>query len=324
MNLADIFSLPWVMELSIFVCVSAFVLLLVHVLRREDALITSRLHDQFPNLAETGRFTRTPADLLRQISTLSSFGAHVVPSDEQTRLRLRKRLMLAGIHSSEALWLFFAARLVLMICPLLLSLSLILGGALSPTRGILLAAMASGVGMLLPTFWLDRLIHRRQNQLRRSLPDFLDLFVVCVEGGLTLQAALPRVADELKSAHPAMAREFTMTAGQLEFGHSIQDAFRELAERTGLEECRTMSIFVQQSARYGAMLGSALREMAESLRIQREQRAEELAQKANVKILLPTLLCIFPAVFVVLAGPAAIRVMESVGAKNSPVAKASK
>jgi hypothetical protein len=146
--------------------------------------------------------------------------------------------------------------------------------------------------------------------LRRALPDFLDLVVACLGGGLSVQAALKRVAEELKLAHAGLSSELGIVLREIEIGGSLDQALHKLATRTGLDELRTLRSFVQQTTKFGTTITDALAQLAEMLRIQREQRAEELAQKAAVKILFPTLLFIFPTVFVVLAGPAAIQIKE--------------
>jgi tight adherence protein C len=138
----------------------------------------------------------------------------------------------------------------------------------------------------------------------------LDLVVACLGGGSSVQAALRQVAEELKLAHPELSAELQIVLHEIELGRTLDHALSQLATRTGLEELRTLRSFVQQTTKFGTTITDALAQLAEMLRIQREQRAEELAQKAAVKILFPTMLFIFPTVFVVLAGPAAIQIQQ--------------
>ena len=165
--------------------------------------------------------------------------------------------------------------------------------------------------MILPSFWLDHRIAARHLQLRRSLPDFLDLMIICFDGGLSLQGAIQRVSDELKVAHPILAGEMQTVQRDVEIGATVEGALRNLAERTGLDNLRTLSTFVRESLKFGTEISDTLRQHADMLRNQREQAAEAQAQRAAVHILLPTLLLILPAVFVVVAGPAAIQINET-------------
>jgi len=146
--------------------------------------------------------------------------------------------------------------------------------------------------------------------LRRGLPDALDMIVLCVEGGVSLTSALQRVTAELQTAHPTLGLEMNVAQREMMLGLSPGEAFQKLAHRTGLDEARSLSNVLLQAERYGAGLVKALRIHADTLRHQRQQKAEEMAQKAAVKILFPTLLCIFPAIFIVILGPAAFKIAE--------------
>jgi len=164
--------------------------------------------------------------------------------------------------------------------------------------------------MIGPSFWLDGCKKKRQTSFRRSLPDALDLLVICLEGGLSLPGSLKRVGSELRTAHPVLALELSIVQREIQLGHSPGEALQKMGARTDLEEIRSLASVITQSERFGASLVKSLRVHAETLRLKRQQRAEELAQKAAVKILFPTLLLIFPAVFVVILGPAAFQIME--------------
>jgi tight adherence protein C len=153
--------------------------------------------------------------------------------------------------------------------------------------------------------------------LGRALPDFLDLVVACLGGGLSVQAALQQVAEELKLAHPELSAELRIVLRDIEMGRTLDHALEQLAARTAMEELKSLCSFVHQTTKFGTTITDALSQMAEMLRIQREQTAEEMAQKAAVKILFPTMLFIFPTVFVVLAGPAAIQIKEGLTASTA-------
>jgi tight adherence protein C len=164
------------------------------------------------------------------------------------------------------------------------------------------------LGVLVPSFWLDYYKKQRQATLRRALPDALDMIVLCLEGGISLTAAIQRVTDELQAAHPALAIEMGIVQREMQLGLSAGDALRKFADRYQLTDVQNLASVILQSEQFGASVVKALRVHADTSRQERQQYAEEMAQKATVKILFPTLLCIFPAIFIVILGPAAFQV----------------
>jgi len=180
----------------------------------------------------------------------------------------------------------------------------------SVSKGLIIGALGGVVGMIGPSFWLDRRKSERQLAFRRALPDAMDVLVICLEGGLSLPAAFKRVANELRGAHPSLAAELLIVEREIQLGRSTGEAMRQFGERADLEEVRSLASVIIQSERFGASLVRALRVHADSLREKRLQHAEEMAQKAATKILFPTLLFIFPGVFIVILGPAVIHIIE--------------
>jgi tight adherence protein C len=231
------------------------------------------------------------------------------------RSRIQRRLAKAGIYNPAAISQYVAAKLLLM----LLSGGLAVGagatGYLPMRMAIVAACVLAGFGFLVPSLWVDRAISRHHLLLQRSLPDFLDLMIVCLEGGLSLQETIRRVSDELRLAHPALASELGFVQRDIELGATVDQALKRFAMRTDYEAVRTLSTFIREAQRFGTNITDALRSHADMLRSQREQAAEESAQKASVKILIPTLLLIFPATFVVIVGPAVIQIHEAFAAK---------
>ena len=193
--------------------------------------------------------------------------------------------------------------------PLALSVGLVSLGSLSPMRAVFAGVLGLGLGMIAPGLWLDYRKNKRQNSLRRALPDALDMLVLCVEGGVSLTGGMQRMTAELHSAHPLLASEMELVQREMLMGVSAGDGLQKLGVRTDLEELRNLASVIVQSERYGTSVVKALRIHADTLRQQRQQRAEEMAQKAAVKILFPTLLCIFPAIFIVILGPAAFQIL---------------
>jgi tight adherence protein C len=181
-------------------------------------------------------------------------------------------------------------------------------GWLTLFQGILLGTLLGLIGAIAPSFWLDARKRGRQTSLRRALPDALDVVVVCVEAGLSVPAALSRVVKELRSAHPLLAAEMTIIEREIQMGRTTGEAFKRFAARFDLEELRSLASILLQAERFGASISSALRVHADGLRVKRFQLAEERAQKAAVKLLFPTIFCIFPALYVVLIGPAVFEI----------------
>ncbi|MBW1991448.1 MAG: type II secretion system F family protein [Deltaproteobacteria bacterium] len=167
------------------------------------------------------------------------------------------------------------------------------------------------VGYFLPNFVLNRLVERRQRRIQEGLPDALDLLVVCVEAGQGLNAALKRVGEDLKLSNPALSHELSLVNLEINAGLEREAALRNLAERTGVEDVASLCSMLIQSDRFGTSLSRALKVHSEMLRTTRRQRLEELAAKTPVKLVFPLLLFIFPALMVVIIGPAAIRIMEN-------------
>lgn len=304
----------WVVQAAIFLATTSLVLLIAGLVWRRDPRIRDRVKELGRSDRSDSRENSLQMGTLAGVLTkpkLPGLLAHLAPSSEASLSQLRTRLIRAGFYETNAVIVYILSRLTGMILPLVVCLILGLTGYVRLDLALLVGALLGGVGLLLPAFGLARLARRRQQKLRRSLSDFLDLFVTCVESGQSLQTIIGHVAEELRPSHGELAAEFSICNRQIQLGNSLEVAIQDLAERTGLEDLRSLSTFVQQSQKFGATIGAALRDLSDLLRRQREIRAEEMAQKAAVTILLPTLLFIFPAVFVILAGPAAFRIHEN-------------
>jgi tight adherence protein C len=249
-------------------------------------------------------------------TALPRMGTTLVPTDEAERTRLKARLVYAGYYSRQAMPVFLGVKMLLMITPAIIGL--IVGSiGLVPLRIGLLGGACMGIfGMVGPSLWLDRMKSKRQSSLRRSLPDALDLLVICLEGGLSLPGSLARISVELKSAHGNLAVDLGIVQREIQLGRSPGEALQEMGKRTDLEEIRSLASVITQAERFGASLANSLRVHSEILREKRQQRAEEMGQKAATKVLFPTLLFIFPAIFVVILGPAAIQIYRTLGINN--------
>ncbi len=240
----------------------------------------------------------------------SGIAAGNAPKRRKAPTTLQQRVIRAGIYNKSGIRRFHVIRLAITLGSFCIGPILATATALPQEFGFLFGAVAALAGYLAPSFWLDHRLRRRQTQMRRALPDALDLVTVCMQGGLSLPAALARVSRELGTAHPMLASELAIVEREVQMGRSTGEAMRQFAQRFDLEELRSLASVVGQAEKFGGSITSALKTYADGLRVKRRQHAEEMAQRAAVKLLFPTILCIFPGIFVVILGPTAIRVYQ--------------
>jgi tight adherence protein C len=176
---------------------------------------------------------------------------------------------------------------------------------------MIILASALGLGFVGPDFWLGRKIKRRQAQIRRGLPDVLDLMVICVEAGLSLDHATARTAEELRSAQPAIGDELGVVVLEQRAGIARAEAWKGFGDRTGVDSVRSLVSILIQSEKFGTSVAKTLRTHSDTLRTQRRQKVEEMAAKTTVKLVFPLVFFIFPSLFLVTLGPAAIIMAES-------------
>jgi tight adherence protein C len=252
-----------------------------------------------------GMFDQLREELVR---LLEWFGRLNQPSAEDVR-STRQLLINAGYRSGKAPLLFLGAKLMLAVVVVFI-FTLVpakLLGFPSVTNLTIYYVLAAGAGYYAPVVWLRRVIASRKDDLQRAIPDALDLMVVCVEAGLGLDQAIGRVSQEVSRTHPALGDELNVLSVELRTGVSRQEALKNLARRTDLEELGNLVAMLVQTDRFGTSIGQALRVYADSMRTTRRLKAEELAAKLPVKLLLPLIFFIFPSLIVVTVGPAAIR-----------------
>ena len=274
----------------------------------------SRLYTRLDDLMGRGDSQHEPDSMASFARTaLPRMGTALVPTDEEERTLLKTRLIHAGFYGRQAMPIFLGVKMLLMVSPALVGLAAGLVGLTTVQYGVIGGGCAGILGMIGPSFWLDNMKAKRQSRFRRALPDALDVLVICVEGGLSMPAALRRICGELRTAHPELAAELNVVQREVQLGRSTGEALQQMGIRTDLEEVRSLASVITQSEKFGASLVKSLRVHAETLREKRKQRAEEMAAKAATKVLFPTLLFIFPAIFVVILGPAAFQVMEALG-----------
>ena len=231
----------------------------------------------------------------------------ILPRSQAEISVVQQRLVRAGLRSDNAVKMFYGAK-VITPCVLLL-LSWVTGAVhLAP---FFVLAVAGGIGFLAPDFWLGRKISNRQTEIKKGLPDVLDLLVICVEAGLSLDQATARTAQELKKAQPALSDELSIVALEQRAGRARSDAWKHMAERTDVDVVRNLVSMLVQAEQFGTSIGKTLRVHSDTLRTKRVQEIEEKAAKLSVKLLFPLVLFIFPSLFLVVLGPAVLVMADS-------------
>ena len=225
-----------------------------------------------------------------------------LPLSEEKRVKEQHRLVTAGFRSRNAIWIWYGAMVTTGLISFLVLA--VLGLPFSnPLLGIMLPVV---MGMVLPDMWLRLRISKRKERIQLALPDMMDLAVVCVEAGMGLDQALQRIGQELEETHPDLSQELHLYNLEVSAGWKRPEALRNLADRTAVDDVRALVGSLVQTDRFGTSIADSLRVFSESLRVKRRQRAEEKAAKMNVKIVIPLVIFIFPAIFAVVAGPAVI------------------
>jgi tight adherence protein C len=220
---------------------------------------------------------------------------------------LARRLALAGYREPKTLELFYAARLFGPV------LGATIAGFFIKSNPFFWLIALGAIGFYAPDFWLTGAIGRRRESIRFALPDALDLLVICMEAGLGLDQALLRVGEELKISHPALSDEFRLINLEQRAGKQRLEAWRNMADRTGLEMVRSFVSMLVQTERFGTPISKSLAAFADSLRTRRRQQAEEMAAKTTIKMIFPLVLFIFPSLFIVLLAPAIISITKTIG-----------
>jgi tight adherence protein C len=247
-----------------------------------------------------------PSLLSRRLQALGQH-APISPKDAQTA---RHTLIAAGYRAESAVPLLYGLKLLLALTLAILSIVFRDSITANPVLRIVLPLAATGAGYWIPGFLLERKVSKRQEKLRLSLPDGLDLMVVSVEAGLGLDQAIQNVGRELIVAHPELSEELSLVNLEMRAGKRRAEALRNLAERTGEPELRKLTAILIQSDRFGTSMADALRTHSEFMRVRRRQEAEERAAKVGVKLVFPIFFFILPSILVVAAGPGILQVFK--------------
>ena len=232
---------------------------------------------------------------------------NVLPKSQAEVSIVLQRLQHAGFRDESAVKIFYGSKVIV---PLLFCILVLVSG-LGNMGGFFMYLIAAALGFLAPDFWLGRRIKKRQSKIRRGLPDVLDLLVICIEAGLSLDHATARTAVELKNAQPEVCDELNIVVLEQRAGRPRGDAWKHMAERTDVDCVRNLVTMLIQAEQFGTSVAKTLRIHSDTLRTQRVQAVEEAAAKTTIKLLFPLVIFIFPSLFVVVLGPALLSIMDS-------------
>lgn len=241
---------------------------------------------------------------------LETLGEKVAEGQEDVGA-IRLKLLQAGYRSPRAVPLYYSLRVVSLVAGAVLIAIFAPALSLSGTRLLIWVGAAAAFGWILPAGMLSRKVRKRQHELQKALPDTLDMLVVCVEAGLGLNQAIVRVSDEVEHISAAMSEELQIVNLEIRAGTPREEALRHLGDRTGLKDIQGLVAMLIQTDRFGTSIAQALRVHSDDLRLKRRQRAEEAAAKTTIKLVIPLAIFVFPAMFVVILGPAVISIMDT-------------
>ena len=297
----------WVLTIFTFLATAGVVVALVYAFSPSEVSIATRLA-RLAGIAgpvqDEPKFAERQRDRMRD--TLANVGK-ILPApgtDKATRTQLL--MIRAGYRSPEALLAMRGVKLVFPIA----TLAGVYFSGLYRINTFFIPVVAFALGYLLPDMWLTWRVSSRQGRLRRGLPDALDLLVICVEAGLGLDQALLKVSQDMKISHPELSEELQFVNLEMRIGKTRIDALRELARRTGLDDIKALTAMLIQTERFGTSIAQSLRVYSDDMRIKRRQRAEEMSAKTSVKMVPALVFFIFPALMVVILGPAIITLMH--------------
>ncbi len=263
--------------------------------RRPDAASTARQQDKFQ---------------AKVTQAANKLGKSLKPSNESDLGKLRLELLNAGFRGENAVAVYQGLKFFALLLCLVIAAPFVMSKFGMNRSSMTYMVAAAGLGYYLPGVIVGQIKKRRMEAIFLGLPDAIDLMVVCVEAGLGLDIAMRRVTTELATACPSLCEEFAISNFQVQMGRARREVLRDLGIRTGVDDLRSLAAVIIQAEKFGSSIGSALRVQSDSMRVKRRQLAEERAAKTAVKIMIPLVLFIFPGVFVVLVGPAALTISE--------------
>jgi tight adherence protein C len=298
----------WMVTTITFIATVAVLAALFYALVPGETGITERLSrliqpprpQQVRNASFSDKQKERVRDTLAAVGGLVSSGTAVVSSKEQLPM------VRAGYRNASAMSAMRGLRILVPV----LFVAITIASGIYRAQVFFVPLLAAIAGYLVPDLWLMWRVQARQHRLRLALPDALDMLVICVEAGLGLDQALMRVAQELRITHPELSEELQLVNMEMRVGKTRLEAMRELGRRTGVEDIKALVAMLIQTERFGTSIAQSLRVHSDDLRIKRRQRAEEMSAKTTVKMVPALVLFIFPALMVVILGPAVITLMR--------------
>jgi tight adherence protein C len=305
----------WLLTIVTFVATMGVIVALFYAVSPGEVSIATRLA-RIAGIAAPVQEEATFADRQKERvrDTLANVGKLLPPPNTDKASRVQLLMIRAGYRSPEAV---MAMRGVKIIFPILLLAAMYFSRAYQ-FNVFLVPVVTVVLGFMIPDMWLTWRVSVRQHKLRKALPDALDLLVICVEAGLGLDQAFMKVAQDMKISHPGLSEELQMVNMQMRIGKTRIDALRELAQRTGLDDIKTLVAMLIQTERFGTSIAQSLRVYSDDMRLKRRQRAEEMSAKTSVKMVPPLVFFIFPALMVVILGPAVITMIRTLGPVFAP------
>lgn len=295
----------WVAVGLTFVAILVVAGALVYAFAPGEFPIADRLSRLWQPLAAQRKVSFREKQTQKAAQVLSDVGKLLPSSKDLSATKLM--LVRAGYRRPEALMALRGAKVIL---PIAFAIIVYVSGLTESNNGMFVWILALVAGFLVPDMWLSRRVRKRQTILRKALPDALDLLVVCIEAGLGLDQAFMRVSQELRITHPELCGELDLVNAQIRIGRTRIESMRELASRTGVDDIKALVAMLIQTDRFGTSVSQSLRVHADDMRLKRRQRAEEAAAKTPVKMVPPLVFFIFPALFVVILGPAIITIFR--------------
>jgi tight adherence protein C len=259
-----------------------------------------------PNVSRWENFKRSLTGWLKKLAPSAA-----AKKDDWTLSKTRTDLVVAGFRTKDALGIFMGIRVLSVIGLPLMAAAVCIFLNAKHTHLLVACAVTFGLGFILPTWILEKMAASRGNKILRQMPNMLDLLVVAVESGLGLDAAILRVTRDLTQSCPTLSEELALYSLELRLGATREDALKNLSRRTGVDDMSGLVAMLVQADRFGVSVGRSLRVFANEMRTKRRQKLEEMAAKIPLKLLIPVLFMIFPAIMAVMAGPAVINVMEN-------------
>jgi len=271
----------------------------------------SRIYDRVGGVADTAVGTEIvavkPRDVVVRVFEQIGEQIPLSPADQTAT---KRDLVMAGFRSDGAIRIFYGVKVIFCIVMFIFALMIHRQITDNPVLRIVFLAAGTGLGYYAPVLYLEREVKKRQQKLRLSLPDALDMMVVSVEAGLGLDQAMQYVAREIEESHPELSDELALVGLEMRAGKRRSDALRNLADRTGEGELRKLVAILVQTDRFGTSMGDSLRTHSDFMRLRRKQEAEERAAKVGVKLVFPIFLFILPSMMIVAAGPAMLKLFQ--------------